>query len=147
MDILILTLKNTAWMLVAWMWSFVLPIGPFLITAILMVLLDMYTGISAARARNEAIHSKGMRRSIRKILGYFSAILAVHWCDYVFGVKAEWGFDMAFTIAGLIALTELKSILENVSSYTGINFWQSLIDALPDIKLKEIFSPKKKDDK
>lgn len=139
----ILVVKNAAWTLVCWVYGFILPVRPFLLLSMLLVFADMYTGVTAARHRGEEINSKGLRRTIRKIIGYFTAIICVHVCDFVFGVKSSYGFDMAFSVAALIALTELKSVLENVSAYTGIDLWKNFTDALPDIKLKELFTKKK----
>lgn len=133
--------KNAVWTLVCWAYSFLLPVRPFILLCMMLVLADMFTGITAAKQRGEPINSKGMRRTVRKILGYFAAIVCVHACDYVFEVQKNYGFDMAFSVAALIALTELKSVLENVSSYTGIDFWKNFTESLPDIKLKD----KKKD--
>lgn len=138
----ILVAKNAVWALVCWAYGFLLPVRPFILLLLLLVFADMATGITAAKHRGEAINSKGMRRTVRKIIGYFAAIVCVHGCDFVFEVQKSYGFDMTFSVAALIALTELKSVLENVSSYTGIEIWKNFTDSLPDVKIKDLFKKK-----
>jgi phage-related holin len=122
----------------SWLLAFVLPSAAFLIFTTVLVFADLLTGTMAAKHRGEIIHSRGLRRSIVKIVLYFTAILLSEGFETVFVL----GIDISYMVAGLIAITEFKSNLENIGQVTGIDIWSKIAEKLPS--LTDIL-PNKKD--
>ena len=116
--------------LFAWVVSFILPVKDFLIITTILVVCDLWTGVRAAKHRGEVIHSKGFRRSVNKISLYFIAILLSEGVSKVFDVP----INLTYVTAGIIALTEFKSNLENISTVTGVDILSAISDQLPSIK-------------
>lgn len=118
-------LLNSEWWIgyfsavMGWVTSFVLPISHFLIFTVFLVICDLITGTKAAVHREEKINSKGLRRTVEKILLYFIAILASEGMRYVFIPSVQ----LAYVAAFAIALTEFKSNIENIETVTGVNIW------------------------
>jgi Bacteriophage holin family len=112
-------LKATLALCLAYSLSFFVPIKFFLLGTFLLVLVDTATGIWKANTRNEPITSAGMRRTTSKIVAYFLAIILSK------GVADIWVQDvnLAYYVSAYIAITELKSNLENLSVITGLDFW------------------------
>lgn len=124
----------------SWLLAFVLPSASFLIFTVVLVFADLCTGTMAAKHRGETIHSRGLRRSVSKIVLYLLAILLSEGFEKVF----ELHIDISYMVAGLISITELKSNMENIGEVTGIDFWSKIADKLPSVT--DIL-PRKKDDK
>jgi len=112
--------------ILGWAMSVILPIKDFLIITSALVVLDLITGIVAAKKRKEEIRSRFLMRTTVKLLLYYSAILATEGVQVVFAEKIPITYITAFTIA----LTELKSILENVDAGTGSRLAKMIIDKL-----------------
>jgi len=105
--------------------GFFAPIHTLIFALGALVLIDFITGIYAAAKREEKITSSGMKRTVAKGLLYQLAILA----GYVFDtITPELGF-VARVVAVTIAVVEMKSILENVASVTGVDF-RTLVDRM-----------------
>lgn len=122
-------LKLVATAFGSWLLAFVLPSASFLIFTTVLVFADLLTGTMAAKHRGEVIHSRGLRRSIVKIVLYFLAILLSEGFEQVFKLP----IDISYMVAGLIAITEFKSNLENVGEVTGIDIWSKIADKLPSV--------------
>lgn len=112
--------------ILGWAMSVILPIKDFLIITSALVVLDLITGVVAAKKRKEEIRSRFLMRTTIKLLLYYSAILATEGVQVVFAEKIPITYITAFTIA----LTELKSILENVDAGTGSRLAKMIIDKL-----------------
>lgn len=134
-------LKGLYWGL-ACVWSysmsFVMSVSHFLIFTFVLVLCDMYSGIRKAQHNGEQVNSKGFRRSILKITLFFMAILLSKGMTTVYDLA----FNLDYVVSGLIALSEFKSNLENISVITGIDFWSKLVAKFPSLS---DFMPKKED--
>jgi len=94
-----------------------LPIAHFLAIGVLLVLCDWVTGVWAAINRKEKITSKGLRRTVGKVLLYSLAIVLVMVVETTF-------FESNYLVAVValyISIVELFSNLENISSITGRN--------------------------
>jgi phage-related holin len=104
-----------------------LPIKAALVAIVVLTVLDLVSGIAAAIKRKESITSSGLKRTVIKLLVYLSvACLA-----YVVETFLTGGFvPLAKIASGLVGITELKSILENMEEVTGIPMLQLLIDKL-----------------
>ncbi|MEM7290061.1 MAG: phage holin family protein [Pseudomonadota bacterium] len=94
-----------------------LPIAHFIAIGIVLVISDWFTGVWAAIKREEKITSRGLRRTVEKILMYSLAVFLVLMVETAF-------FGSSYVVAAVamyIALVELFSNLENISSITGSN--------------------------
>lgn len=111
---------------IGWLAAFMLPVAPFLIFTICLVIGDLYTGTKAAKKRGEVLHSRGLMRTTEKIIVYFIAILLASGMREVFMPSVKLEYVVAFTIA----LSELKSNLENIEVITGVNIWARLIEII-----------------
>ena len=100
-----------------WIFSFFIPIKGFLIFTIFVVFADMGTGIMAAKKEGQKINSKGLYRSMEKIVVYFCAILIFEGARNTFSLP----FNITYMTAFLIAAVELTSISENIKRITGVN--------------------------
>ena len=112
--------------LVAWLVSFIMPISGFLIFVTALVVADLITGMVAARKRAERIRSERMRATVTKVAMYFIAILAARGMDVVFLMPKDLHLDLTWFIAAFIAVTEFKSLLENVEESTGVDLWTTV---------------------
>jgi len=99
-----------------WIFSFFVPIKGFLIFTIFVVFADMGTGILAAKKEGQKINSRGLYRTIEKIIVYFCAILIFEGARNTFSLP-----NITYMAAFLIATVELYSISENIKRITGVN--------------------------
>lgn len=100
-----------------WLLSFLLPIQNFLIFTVAVVFADMITGIKAARKEGQKISSKGLYRTTEKIVVYFVSIMIFELARKTFSLP----FGVTYSVASMIAFTELFSVAENVKRITGVN--------------------------
>jgi signal transduction histidine kinase len=84
------------------------------VVIIVAVLLDLSTGVSAARKNGEKIKSRILRRTITKILDYLRVLLFGVMID-VLGLSFTWYSApyCAILVAVGVVLIEAKSVLEN----------------------------------
>jgi phage-related holin len=122
----------------AWAMGFIMPISSFLVFTVALVVMDFMTGVQAARHRGEKLRSRGFMRSVQKITLYFAAIMLARGMDTVFFSPKGMFFDLTWLVAILIAITEFKSNLENISAVTGVGFWRVISERLPTfLKIKK----------
>ena len=57
------------------------PSAPLIHAVLIMVLIDLITGVWAATTRAEKINSNGLRRTVRKMIGYVILIISGHIVD------------------------------------------------------------------
>lgn len=114
-----------------WFGVFLAPIKATMLAVSFLVLIDLITGLWASHKRNEKITSNGIRRTVSKTLAYQLAVI----CSFVMEQQFLGGIPIVKVVAGLIASTEFKSVLENISSITGVDFWDSLIESLQGKKI------------
>ena len=100
------------------------PIKTVLMAVLALIFADLFFGLAAAKKRGEAITSKGLKRSVVKIMVYELAIASgylVH--TYLTGdlIPAD------KLIASLIGITELKSVLESLQEIYGEPFFSVVI--------------------
>lgn len=102
------------------------------VAIVVAVLLDLNTGINAARKNHERIRSRWLRRTITKIIDYLRVLLFGVIID-VLGLAFPW-YNIpycAILVAVGVVLIEAKSVLENYHKS------KSAASDLPDV-LKEI---------
>lgn len=110
--------------------QYIFPIQNFLIGIFILVMLDLYTGIKAAKKREEVINSKGLRKSVIKIRDYFIAILAANTLQEIWLAA----LPVVYTVSLYIAIVEFRSNLENISILTDTNLVEKVFERL---KLKK----------
>lgn len=94
-----------------------LPIAHFLAIGVLLVVSDWITGVWAAFHRKEQITSKGLRRTVEKVVMYSLAIVLVLVVETAF-IGTHY---VVASVALYISLVELFSNLENISTITNSN--------------------------
>jgi len=91
---------------------------PLFLSLLVLLIVDLATGLYAAKKAKEAITSTGLRRTIEKAMCYFTIIIVSVLADvYMFDV-----FRVSGVITAFIGMIELLSIFENFTKITGINF-------------------------
>lgn len=103
---------------------FFAPITWSIIAIGVLVFADVFTGIRAAKKRGERIHSRGMSRTVGKMLYYTIAIVLSRVMEIGF---IDW-LPIAQLTSGYIALVEFKSNMENIATVTGVDVWNHLKD-------------------
>lgn len=101
--------------------AFIAPIQALLLGVGVLIVFDTISGVYKAYKLKQPIVSKKLGNVVSKFLLYIIAIISGYILQKMFGV--DW-IPFAKIIAVAISLTELKSILENVNSITGIDIWQ-----------------------
>lgn len=107
--------------------TFLVPLGPYLLAVSALVMVDLFTGIRAAKKRKEKIKSKGLRNSVLKIRDYFIAILLTEMMSQVFFND----LPITYITASYIGVIEFKSNLENLAATTGTDIWKKIKQYLP----------------
>ena len=103
----------------SWISSFIMSVATFLSFTLVIVLVDLYTGRMAAKHRGEAIKSSGYHQSVKKYVLYMLGILISELFIRVFSLP----IPLTYMVAGVVALTEIKSIFENIETVTGVDLW------------------------
>lgn len=102
------------------------PIHALLYTTGVMVVVDLITGVLAAKKRGSDITSAGLRRTVTKIFVYEAALMLGYLAEtYMSDV-----LPFVKMASGAITLVEMTSIFENLNSISGTNLFQALIDRL-----------------
>jgi hypothetical protein len=99
------------------------PIKTLLLTIGFLIAADFIFGIIRAYTKKEIISSRKMSNTIGKILLYNLAIISVYFLDkYLIGS----GLHLEKVAAGLIGLTEFKSLDESFKTLFGWSLWDLL---------------------
>lgn len=122
------------------------------VVIIVAVLLDLSTGVSAARKNGEKIKSRILRRTITKILDYLRVLLFGVMID-VLGLSFTWYSApyCAILVAVGVVLIEAKSVLENYNKSKSAarqlpNILGQIIEAATDEDAKKIIQIIKSND-
>jgi hypothetical protein len=99
--------------LFGWVCSFLIPISSFLLFTCFVVFVDFITGWMAS---GKPIHSRGIRKTFEKLTFYMLGTLAAHGFDVTYLNNS---MSITYAISGMIALTELLSVYENIDKGTG----------------------------
>ena len=92
------------------------PIQATLVTVMVLCVVDLLTGILAARKRGERITSAQLKRTPIKIAVYEVSILCAHLVsEYLTPTE----LPVMSLVTGLIGMVELKSVLENMDVLLG----------------------------
>jgi|688.fasta_scaffold78279_4 hypothetical protein len=118
--------------LLSWISSFIMSVAMFLSFTLIIVLVDLYTGRLAAKHRGEAIQSHKYRNTVRKFILYMVGILISELFVRTFSLP----IPLTYMVAGVISLTEIKSIFENIETVTGVRLWSYVGERLTRLILR-----------
>jgi hypothetical protein len=99
------------------------PAYPIMLGIGFLVMMDFITGMVAAKKRGELITSKKMRPTVMKGFGYMASILIAFVVQNVFLTEME----IMKIVSGLVAMIELKSLDENLTSITGKSVFKQFL--------------------
>lgn len=111
--------------------QFMAPLWVFIAGVSVLVVIDRFTGVAAARRRGEPITSRGYARTAEKA-GIWSAYIIATEVVRVISQAPEWANFTYLTVMAILS-TELKSIAENTGNATGTNILGWLTSHLPTI--------------
>lgn len=106
--------------------AFLAPIKTVMFAVGFLVIMDLLTGIWAAKKRGEKITSNGLRNTVSKTLAYVSCILVSHVAEMYLVPD----LPMVKVVAALIGMTEVKSFFENMNHITGIDIWDHMLSKM-----------------
>jgi len=118
--------------LFGWLIVFISPVRAVMTAIMFLAVTDLITALWVVIKKQEKVTSVGLRKTINKILAYEIAVVLSYTVETVF----QLGVPVVRLIAGLIAVTELKSNLENLYYITGLDYWQKIVDYM-NFKKKE----------
>lgn len=110
--------------------SILAPIKAVMLASFALIMIDLITGVWCAVKRKEAVVSSGFRRTISKIVAYELALVAALIMEQYL---MSGSIPVIKIVAGLIAVTEGKSVMENLSEITGVDFLKVLVDKIQGI--------------
>lgn len=100
------------------------PIQPVILTVLVLCVVDLITGIWASGSR---MHSSGLKATVLKFLVYETAILLSFLVgEYLTGPA----IPVLNLVAGMVGITELKSVLENLDIISGGSLMKKVAKAL-----------------
>ena len=109
------------------MFAIFAPIQSTLITVVVLIAIDLVTGLMASRKIGQPITSAALRRTITKIFVYEMAVMVAFITQKYMVPDLLPLVKMAST---MIAVVELKSIYENLNTISGEELLKTLIDKL-----------------
>lgn len=126
---------------------YTLPIRERAIAILVLVLIDLVTGIAASITRSreaerrglvgEKITSRRMRDTVTKFIGYTIALISSHIFTTHFGV------DVVVVVSFYLAVVEFKSVMENLSIILKMDLYKTVSDFL-GTKFKDILNARQK---
>ncbi len=103
------------------------PVQHVMLVTLIMIAIDLVTGILAARKQAIAINSSGLRRTITKLFIYELTIALGYLVEtYMTGPT----IPVVKIITSFIGLTELKSVMENLDIINGSSLLKTIIEKL-----------------
>lgn len=108
------------------MWVFFASLENLIMTIFWLMIADWITGMIASYSKGIKIESRKMSRTSIKLLMAVIAIYAPH----LVTVKLQLPINLAFFPAGVIIVTELRSLLENASAVLGYDVVSRTMAAL-----------------
>lgn len=103
------------------------PIKATIITIMVLTMADLISGLLSAKKRKDPITSSGLKRTVIKILAYEAVVMLGFLTEqYLTGDLVP----VVKILAGLIGMTELKSVIENIQEITGVPLAKLLLKKL-----------------
>lgn len=127
---------------VFWLLTLLSPINGVMVTMVFLIIVDFITGYYASFKKRIPISSSRIGHTVSKFFIYNLVILAA------FFLEKHIVNEVPFLkiIAGFIAITEIKSILENFNSIYGVNPFKALINLIKQTPLKDTLEQLTEDD-
>ena len=110
------------------------PIKGMIIVAGLAVIVDLITGIVAAKKRGEEIKSSKIGITVSKLIIVETAILM---CFLIQTYLLDNAFPLVNWVAGVIGVHQIYSIMENLNSISGNQLFTSILTKLTSINHEE----------
>ena len=124
--------------LVIWFLAILVPLYNVAGAIILLIIIDLITGIVASIKRNASFEWSKIFNTINKMLIYCLILLAA----WVIESKIIPSIPFMRLVAGFLALTEFRSILENFKDIFGIDAWDYIRAAIKRQNVQEIANKK-----
>ena len=106
------------------------PIKPVLLTVFGLVGMDLITGLLVARKKGLPITSKGLKITVVKLFVYELAITMAYYVgQYLTGPDVA----VLHIVSGIVGMTELKSVLENLDALTDGQLMPAIVNAIQSI--------------
>jgi len=105
--------------------AILLPVKPLMVAIGFLIFFDLITGVYKAYKASEEITSKKLAKTVTKVIFYNIAILSSMAIESITGNEF---IPVIKIVASGIASIEGFSIFENISSITGKNFRQIILD-------------------
>lgn len=107
--------------------EFIVPIKDFVGIVLFFTIVDFITGIWASRVKKIKIQSRNMGRTVTKITVYMTAMITSNYFELVFSPPVS----LTYYVAGVVALTELKSFFENLTAISNVNILEKVMELVP----------------
>lgn len=104
--------------------AFIAPVAKVILAVFFLIFIDLVTGLWASMKEKQTITSSALSRTIGKVLIYSTTILVAYVMNKY--LLVDFDFPIESIVSGFIALTEGKSILENMNRLSN----NTLIDDL-----------------
>lgn len=105
--------------------TFLAPIATVIFAVMFLIFVDLITGILASMKEKTTITSSAMSRTIAKTFVYCTTIIVTHVVHKY--LLAGFDFPIESIVSGFIAITEMKSILENLNRVSDHSLLKDLI--------------------
>ncbi|RBW59442.1 hypothetical protein DS884_06800 [Tenacibaculum sp. E3R01] len=119
--------------IIFWLLALLSPLNGVLTTMMFLIMVDFITGAYAALKLQIPIKSGKIANTISKFFIYNLVIISAYFLEK--HIVNEVPFLKI--IAGFIAVTEIKSILENYNKIYGVNPFKALLNLLKQSGLKD----------
>lgn len=106
------------------------PLKSVMLALLFLVGTDLVTGVWAAIVTNQTLTSRRLARTVVKTFVYLTTICVVHVANKYLLSAGEFSLPLDTLIVSFIALTELKSILENLQKIQKQPLLQFIIDRI-----------------
>lgn len=116
-----------------WLLTLIAPLKGVIFTVILLILVDFITGSYASYVSDIPVSSRRIGHTISKFFIYNLVIIAAYFLEK--HIVNE--IPCLKIIAGFIAITEIKSILENYTKIYGANPFKLLMHFIKHSSFKE----------
>lgn len=103
------------------------PIHAVMATAVVLIIADLIFGVLAAYKRKEHITSAALRRTVSKVVVYEAALVLGYLAQHYMLADS---LPLAKLAAAAIAMTEMKSIVENLNQLNGSNLFATITSIL-----------------
>lgn len=109
--------------------AFLAPMQNMLLSMLFLIVTDFLSGIWASIKEKKKISSSKLSRTVSKTLVYFTTVVVVH-VAHIHLLGSSEILPIESIAIGFIAITELKSIFENLNRISKNDLFSVLIERL-----------------